>query len=215
MKSYALLYGSVVAEVFVPVLASDGVTMIPVEDRYHPAFIATLIDVTGNLPSAGETATHGANGWTFSAPVASTMSLSQLQTALCADIDAQAETQRLLYITPGAGQAATYLLKQTQAAQALAAQATTDAGKTPAQLAAAYPFLANEIAITVDPTSKAPATDIYGVARGIMAVLNGWQPIGLAIEAMRLKTKAAINAATTSATAEAAHDAVAWPPAAP
>lgn len=137
--------------------------------------------------------------------------LAPLQAALCADIDKQAQAQRDLYVTPGGAQSATYLLKQTQAVNALAAQATTDAGKTAAQLATAYPYLANEIGITADPTTSAAATDIYGVARAIVAVLNAWQPLNLSIEAMRLKTKAAINAATTAAAAQAVHDAAAWP----
>lgn len=137
---------------------------------------------------------------------------ASLQAALCTDIDKQAQTQRDIYVTPGGAQSATYLIKQSQAQAALAAQAAnTAANMTADALAVAYPYLANEIGITADPTSKAAATDVYGVARAVMAVLQTWQPINLQIEAMRLKTKAAITAAGTAAAAQAAHDAVTWP----
>ena len=140
------------------------------------------------------------------------LAFATLQTSLSADIDAQAEAQRLKYITPGEAQMATYLLKRGQALQALAAQAAnTTANLTSDSLAAAYPYLANEIGITVDPTSKAPATDIYGVARAVQAIAAVWQTLDLAIEKARLATKAAIAAATTVSAAQTAHDTVAWP----
>ena len=47
--------------------------------------------------------------------------------------------------------------------------------------------------------------------RAVLATVQAWQPLNLAIEAMRLKTKVAISAASTAAAAQAAHDAVAWP----
>ena len=59
-----------------------------------------------------------------------------------------AQACRDSYVTPGGAQAATYLFfKHTQADAALAAQATSDVGKTAAQLAKLYPYLANEIGI--------------------------------------------------------------------
>ncbi len=188
----------------------------------HPEGVATPVDAFGEafgsqfVPCAasvqqGWTTPDG--GKTFAAPVEPAgPPLASVQAALCSDVDRQAQAQRDLYVTPGGAQSATYLIKQSQAQSALAAQAgNTSANMTAAQLAAAYPYLANEVGITVDPTSKAPAVDVYGVARSVMAVLQAWQPINLAIEAMRLKTKAAIAAAATATVAQAAHDAVAWP----
>ncbi len=139
-------------------------------------------------------------------------SLASVQTSLSADIDTQAEAQRLKYITPGEAQMATYLLKRGQALSALANQtADAAANKTADQLAAAYPYMANEIGITIDPTTKAPASDVYGVARAVSAIAAVWQGLDLAIERVRLATKMAISAAETASAVQAAHDAVAWP----
>ncbi len=138
--------------------------------------------------------------------------LAPLQARLSADIDSQAEAQRLKYITPGEAQMATYLLKRGQALGAISNQAAdAAANKSSDALAAAYPYLANEIGITVDPNTKASATDVYGVARAIQAVAAVWQLLDLAIEKMRLATKIAIASATTATAAQTAHDGVAWP----
>jgi len=144
------------------------------------------------------------------APHGISVDLRHLQARLCADIDDQAEQQRLKYITGGAGQAMVYLQKQTQAAQALAALSaappmTADQGRQ------AYPLLAAEIGITVDPSTDAPAGDVFGVARIVQATVQSWLPVAAAIEAMRLRTKAAIGAALTVPAAHAARDAAAWP----
>ena len=137
--------------------------------------------------------------------------LPALKTALCADIDARAQAIRDRYVTPGGAQAATYLFKQTQAVQAQAAQASTDLGKSAADLAAAYPYLSNEIGVTIDPQTNAAATDIYGVMRAVIATVQVWQPLNLAIERVRLAAKTGIMAAATPAAAQAVHDAVDWP----
>lgn len=138
------------------------------------------------------------------------VSLTLLQANYCADIDAQAEKQRLIYITPGAGQAMVYLQKQTQATAALAAVAAKPP-MTAADGAAAFSLLAAEVGITDDPSTGKPAADVFGVARNVQALSAAWLPIAAAIEAARLKTKAAISAATTADAAQAARNAVAWP----
>ena len=144
------------------------------------------------------------------APFGLAADLAVLKTTLSAAIDAEAEQQRLRYITAGSGQAMVYLQKQTQAAIALNAQPATAAATADAN-AAAYPLLAAEIGITVDPTTNAPATDVLGVARQVNATVQQWMPIAAAIERARMATKAAIGAATTAEAAQAARDAVQWP----
>ncbi len=208
---YARIVSGVVAELWPhdPAAALPEGVSTPV-DAFGQAFGAQFIACDATVQQ-GWTSADG--GKTFAAPVEPAgPPLASVQAALCSDIDRQAQAQRDLYVTPGGAQSATYLIKQSQAQSALAAQAgNTSANMTAAQLTAAYPYLANEVGITVDPTSKAPAVDVYGVARSVMAVLQAWQPINLAIEAMRLKTKAAIAAAATATVAQAAHDAVFWP----
>lgn len=124
--------------------------------------------------------------------------LPSVKTALKASVDAQAETERLKYITAGAGQALTYMQKSDEARRYLAAD-EPDAGD--------YPLLAAEVGIT--------AADMSGVATVILAAFSQWQQIGAAIEGVRLGAKAAIEISETVPDAQAAFDAIAWPAGAP
>lgn len=129
--------------------------------------------------------------------------VAAVQAALKAEIDDVAEALRLKVVTPGAGQAMEYQETQTQAEAAIA----SPAGAT----AALYPMLAATIGVDVDPESHAPATDILGVARSVLAARAAWTVIGSEIRAARLKGKAAVDAATDVAGASAAFDAIIWP----
>lgn len=120
--------------------------------------------------------------------------LGNLKTSLKAQIDADAETERLKYITPGAGQAMAYLQKAMEATAYLAA---TD--PDPAD----YPLLAAEVGITGDT--------IADVATVVNAHYQAWRAIGAAIEQARLGAKAAVDAAETVEDAQAVYDGVIWP----
>lgn len=120
--------------------------------------------------------------------------LSDIKASLKARIDAAAETERLKYITPGAGQAMTYQQKAAEAEECLARS-----GPQPAD----FPLLAAEIGIT--------GTTLTDVATIINGQYQAWRLIGAAIEAARLGGKAAIEAAGTAAAAQLAFDAVQWP----
>lgn len=109
-------------------------------------------------------------------------------------LDAAAETERLKYITPGAGQAMTYQQKATEAAACLA-----DTDPDPAD----YPLLAAEIGIT--------GATLAEVAQAVHDAHQTWRVIGAQIEAARLGGKAAIDAADTEEDAQAAFGAVTWP----
>ena len=198
MTQYVRVNGSVVVEV----------GMAP-PDHYTEEVAATMMEAPDDVQPFWKVANGSFAAPTpwFTMPVES---LASVQAALCADIDAEAEEQRLRYITAGSGQAMVYLQKQTQAAIALNAQAATAAATADAN-AAAYPLLAAEVGITVDPTTNAAATDVLGVARQVNATVQQWMPIAAAIERARMATKAAIMAATTAAAAQAARDAVQWP----
>lgn len=132
--------------------------------------------------------------------------LPAVQSWLKAQVDIAAEALRLRLITPGSGQAMEY---QEAYAQALAAQAAGAAAT-----ASSCPMLAASVGIDIDPDTKAPATDVLGVARAVVAAYDACLLFGAAVRAARLKGKAAIDAATSVATAGAAYDAIAWPTAA-
>lgn len=121
-------------------------------------------------------------------------SLDDIKAALQVEIDADAERERLRYITPGAGQAMTY---QRKLEQARAAKAATS------PVASDYPLLAASIGID--------GPDITAIADVVLAMDAAWEQTGAAIEAARLTAKAAIRAATDEGAAQVARDAVAWP----
>ncbi len=119
--------------------------------------------------------------------------LAALKAALRAGIDAEAELQRLRYITGGAGQAMTYARK-TEEAKA----ASVDLAPT----AEAYPLLAASVGID--------GADIAEVAAVVLAMDAQWSIIGAAIEAARLAAKKAVSDAGDEASARAAA-VVTWP----
>ena len=102
--------------------------------------------------------------------------LDALKAGLKAAIDAQAERERLKYITPGAGQAMTYSRKVEQAKTVLAASDPQPAD---------YPMLAASIGID--------GADIVAVANTVVAMDAAWETIGAAIEAARLAAKRFID----------------------
>ncbi len=120
--------------------------------------------------------------------------LEAIKVDLKARLDAEAEAERLKYITPGAGQAMTYQQKATEAAACLA-----DTDPDPAD----YPLLAAEIGIT--------GATLAEVAQAVHDAHQMWRVIGAQIEAARLGGKAAIDAADTEEDAQAAFEAVTWP----
>lgn len=179
--NYARLHGDTVAEI---ITVEDSAN---IRDLFHPD-IADLFK---------QCAKNVAVGWTykdekFSEP--GTPSLSETKAALKANVDASAENQRLKYITSGAGQALTYMQKSDEARRFLA-------GENPDSTD--YPLLAAEVGIT--------AADIEGVAIIVAAAYGQWQQIGAAIEAIRLGSKAAIDAAESIEAAQDVYEAIAWP----
>lgn len=132
-------------------------------------------------------------GGTFTAP-GEVRPLDEIKASLKASIDTAAEIERRKYITAGSGQAMTYMQKADEAARYLAAVEP---------IAVDYPLLSAEIGIT--------APTIREVAVTVNAAYTQWQQIGAAIEAARLGTKVAIEAAMTAEEAREAADAIAWP----
>lgn len=145
-------------------------------------------------------------GWTYSnldgfkPPTVEFQPLDEVKVKLKASIDMAAETERLKYITAGAGQAMEY---QQSAAEAKACLATIAAEPEYAPGAAEYPMLAASIGID--------GVTIAEVATTVNAMHEAWLAVGSAIRAARLGTKLAIDAAGTVEDAQAAFDAVVWP----
>lgn len=118
------------------------------------------------------------------------VTLGELKQGLKIAVDAGAETERLRYITGGAGQAMTYARKVDQAR---AVQAMAD----PVD----FPLLSASIGIDGE--------DIQAVAATVLAMDAAWELIGAAIEAARLGAKRAIDLAETAEDARAVVPA--WP----
>ena len=107
-------------------------------------------------------------------------SLAALKVAAAADIDAQAERLRLTLITAGAGQALVYERKRAEAERMVG-----DAEPQPAD----YPLLAAEVGIT--------APTLAEVGAAVRAMASDWIAAAATIEAVRLRAKAQIAAAST------------------
>lgn len=112
------------------------------------------------------------------------VNIAPIKEHLAAQIDAEAEAFRLRFITPGAGQAITYLRKEQEAAAYLA-----DSG-------ASVPLLEAEAAVT--------GVTVTALAAEVAAASAQWLIIGTAIEARRRQAKIAVQAATNVAEAHAA-----------
>lgn len=120
--------------------------------------------------------------------------LTEIKLALKRQIDADAEVERLKYITPGNGQAMTY---QQKVDEARAFKAASD------PQASDYLILASEVGITAETLAE--------VADIVLAAFAQWQQIGAAIEGIRLGAKRDIDAAADEAAARAIADAIVWP----
>lgn len=160
-----------------------------IDQVYHPDIVAQCI-------ACGEAVQEGWrwDGEGFVPALADDQDLDELKGLLKAGIDAQAEVERLRYITPGAGQAMTYAQKAEEARRCLDASASE---------AEDYPLLAAEIGIT--------ASTLIGVAQVVATANAQWLQIGAAIEAARLSTKKAISEAETIEQARTAASAIVWP----
>lgn len=119
--------------------------------------------------------------------------IDTLRLTLTTQVDAEAETTRLLWITPGSGQALTYEQKRAEAERM---------ASDPAPQPEAYPMLAAEVGIT--------AATLAAVGALVRARAAAWTAIAAQIESLRLQAKAAVMAANNAAEARAAA-AVQWP----
>lgn len=117
-------------------------------------------------------------------------------------IDADAETARARYLTPGVGMAMTYTEKKDQAVAVLA-MGEAAANALAAHGAAEFPTLSASVPI------EAPS--LYAAAQIVIAKYEAWAAISRGIELTRLAAKKAISDASDAAAAQAAYEAITWP----
>ncbi len=183
MDNYARVVGGVVAEVIEPIHS------FAIEERYSADFVLSLVPCAEDVEAG-----WSFDGSNFHAPVQASTPQVFLKAIFKAEVDAAAETERLNYITPGAGQAMTYQQKIDEA------RAFKSASEPEA---ADYPVLSSEVGITAETLSE--------VADIVLAAFAQWQQIGAVIESIRLGAKRDIDAAEGETEARAIIDAIVWP----
>lgn len=123
--------------------------------------------------------------------------LDGLKTALSTKVDQDAETQRLLHITPGAGQAMEY--------DQVAVDAAAFAALTVPHEPGMFPMLESTVGVEADTIEE--------VAAIVLGMNAGWKQIGAAIRRARIEAKQAIQVAETHDDARAVYAAINWLPA--
>lgn len=138
-------------------------------------------------------------GYTL-APWSMLPDMPAIRERLKSDIDRNAETARMKYVTPGAGQALTYDRKRREAMQAIDDLAPT---------ADKYPVLSASIGIEVPNTGNAKS-DFDAISSIVIGKELQWAALARVIEVLRLSAKKSVDAASTPDEAESAAQ-VTWP----
>ena len=118
-------------------------------------------------------------------------------------VDEDAERERLIYITPGDGQAMTYLekLEQAKAVDAIG-QSAADA-LTTEQARAQYPILQAGVGIH--------AETLWGHAQLVITKYEEWNDLAGVIETIREAGKKSISDASDQAAVIAVYEGITWP----
>jgi hypothetical protein len=112
-------------------------------------------------------------------------------------IDAEAESCRAQFVTPGSGQAMSYLLKASQARAVLA-------GATQA------PVLAGLVGVEINPATGAVCASLQEVAAVVAAQADAWEAIEGQIDALRRGGKLSVGGAPDVGAVDAVFP-IAWP----
>lgn len=123
-------------------------------------------------------------------------SLEAAKQQATATVNAAAEATRLLFVTPGSGQAMVYLLKEREAHAYIAA------GSPANPPAGSYPLLEAEIAAAADADD--PPETLASQAAAVIAQADAWAAVGASIERHRRARVRQIDKATTVQEAMAA-----------
>jgi len=170
----------------VPAAYRETGYFVSMQDDGHPMEVpaCAAVDATylGSLPMEAD------------AETARAAALAEARDQAVAVIDGEAESRRLLVLTPGAGQMAAYQAKEAQAVALLEDESPTEA---------AYPDIYNEVGITADTAG--------GVADVIMQAAAAWRVYGRQIERTRLAAKKQIAEAGTPDAVAAILAGIVWP----
>ncbi len=118
-------------------------------------------------------------------------------------VNDQAETARLQYITPGDGQAMSYREKLDEAKACLGTYATEQAFTAANPPAGTYPLLESEVGIK--------GANPWKVAELVNATFLAWKTAEAAINTLRLQAANDLDAAATVGAARTIVDAINWP----
>jgi hypothetical protein len=141
----------------------------------------------------GETAAVVSGQYVITATWAAPSDLDAVKASLRQQIDNYAETIRLQFITPGAGQSMVYQRKAQEARDYLAQETPNPAN---------YPILMASVGIEGETLAQ--------VAGMVVAKESLWAGISAFIEGKRLAGKASVSDAADAVAACAAHDAIDW-----
>ncbi len=135
-------------------------------------------------------------------PMPTPPDLASYKLAASTTIDAAAEQARLIFLTPGSGQALEYSATQADAEAAL--RQDPSATLKPED----YPWLSAEQAALHQVGQD---VTLLQVAHGVIAQMTAWDSVGAHIKLIRRTAKLQIDAATNFAQVQSAVAAVAWP----
>jgi hypothetical protein len=121
---------------------------------------------------------------------AAAAALAEARALATIHVDATAETARLGWLTPGAGQALVYNQKREEAQAFLALYPTPPA---PEPDGSDWPLLSHEVGPTLP--------SLFAVATAVLAIADVWTDAAGQIEDLRLSAKRAIAEASTPAEA--------------
>lgn len=120
--------------------------------------------------------------------------LGEYRTSVKATVDADAEASRNRVITPGSGQAMTYLRK-AEAARVFLAGGLTSGPQYD----------------RIDDEAERLGVTMEQAASSIVAIADGWEAMDRMVDKVRLDTKKAIDLATTLDDIDAAYSGATWP----
>lgn len=123
-------------------------------------------------------------------------------------VDAEAERERLCWITGGAGQAMVYSRKSVEAAAIIIASDTDLVDETAARTR--WPLVSAAVGLTV-PCTGVWVTDLRSAANQVRDVESVWISAAQAIESVRLRAKNDISSSQSKQEIDSIIFSIAWP----
>ena len=169
-----------------------------------------IYEVVINTNGAGDRASDaepvydpGADRFTITRTLTDPALTDELKADFKRQVNDEAETARLRYITPGDGQAMSYREKLDEAKACLAAYATEQAFTAANPPAGTYPLLESEVGIK--------GANAWKVAELVNTTFLAWKTAEAAINNLRLRAADDLDAAATVGAALTIVDAINWP----